>query len=209
MIDIENTDAFYDFTALRKRGWTKRLVQRFLGEPDQMPRVVGSQSGRPQNLYSAKRVAHIELSDPDFIAEKRRTELYASRLKGVQGAKKKNLAAMVDAMTLPDLGLQIEELLQHAEKKREAEENLALVTKERVALEVLLASMKPLAWRLEIFQGHAGIRDARILLLKRMLAHIVTRYPSLSETANEYADESAGAGTERKYRNEEPQSVAR
>lgn len=116
MTDIENTDNFYDFAALRERGWTKRLVQRFLGEPDQMPRIVGSQSGRPQNLYIAKRVAQVELSDSEFIAEKRRTELYAARLKGVQRAKKKNLAAMVDVMTMPDLGLQIEELLQEAEK---------------------------------------------------------------------------------------------
>lgn len=209
MTEIKNTDTFYDFAALRERGWTKRLIQRFLGEPDQMPRIVGSQSGRPQNLYSAKRVAQVELSDQEFIAEKGRTELYARRLKGVQGAKKQNLAAMVNTMTMPDLGLQVEELLLQAEKKREADENLALVTKERVALEILLASMKPLAWRLEIFQGHAGIRDARILLLKRMLAHIVTRYPPLSETAKKYADESAGAGTERKYSNEEPQSTAR
>lgn len=198
-----------DLKALQQRGWTKRLVERFLGEPDQLYRVPGAQSGRPQNLYSAKRVAHIELSDPDFIAERRRTELYASRLKGVQGQKKKNLAAMVDGMTMPDLESQLEDLLQQAEKKREADGNLAVVTKERVALESLLVSMKPLAWRLEIFQGHAGIREARILLLKRMLAHIVTRYPPLSETAKEYADESAGAGTERKYSNEEPQSAAR
>lgn len=209
MTDADKPVSYYDFTALRDRGWTKRLVERFLGEPDSLNRGVGAQSGRPQNLYSANRVMHIETSDQDFIAEKRRTELYASRLKGVQGAKKRNLAAMVEEMNLPDFELQEQELLQQAEKKREGDENLALVAKERVALESLLVSMRPLAWRLEIFQGHAGIRDARVLLLKRMLAHIVTRYPSLSETANEYADESAGAGTERKYSNEEPQSAAR
>lgn len=94
-----------DLKALQQRGWTKRLVERFLGEPDQLYRVLGAQSGRPQNLYSAKRVARVELSDREFAAEKRRTELYASRLKGVQGAKKKNLAAMVEAMTMPDLGV--------------------------------------------------------------------------------------------------------
>lgn len=57
----------------------------------------------------------------------------------------------------------------------EADENLALVTKERIALESLLVSMKRLACKLEVFQGSAGIQDARILRLKRrVLAHIFT-----------------------------------
>lgn len=73
---LSNID-FLDLKSLQKRGWLKRVVQRFLGEHDYLHRVTGAQSGRLQNLYSVKRVAHIETSDHDFIAKKRRTELYA------------------------------------------------------------------------------------------------------------------------------------
>lgn len=189
-------EAFFDLKALKQRGWTARLVSDFLGEPDDTDWARVANTGRPKNLYCAKRVAFIEIYDANFRAEKEKAAMYSDRLKQTQSVKKKNLAGVVEDMTLPEFDLLYEELLDQANKKKILDENLAGTVPERVALEILLDRMASLAWRLEIFGGHAGIREARNLLRTRMLAHLVNRYPPLSETAQQYADECAGASNE-------------
>ncbi len=187
--------AYHDLTSLKARGWTARLVRQFLGEPDDTERMTSAHTGRPKNLYCAKRVAFIENHDPQFMVEKSKASKYSDRLRQTQDSKKKNLAGIVDAMTLPEFSLPFEEILDQAAKKI-SDENMVEIVPERVALETLLDSMASLTWRLEIFGGHAGIREARNLLRTRMLAHLVNRYPPLSETAQRYADECAGASKE-------------
>lgn len=199
---------YLDLSSLKARGWTARLVQKFLGEPDDTERMTAVHTGRPKNLYCAKRVASIEIHDANFRAEKEKAAMYSARLKQTQAVKKKNLAGVVGDMTLPEFDLPFEELLDQANKKIIFDEKLAGTPPERVALGILLDSMASLAWRLEIFSGHAGIREARNLLRTRMLAHLVNRYPPLSATAQQYADECAGASKEEDG-NETLQSSAR
>jgi hypothetical protein len=170
---------YYDLSSLKARGWTARLVTVFLGEPDDTERMTAVHTGRPKNLYCAKRVASIEIHDANFRAEKEKAAIYSARLKQTQAVKKKNLAGLVDDMTLPELDLPFEELLEQANKKILFDENLAGTAPDRVAVGILLDRMASLAWRLEIFSGHAGIREARTLLRTRRLAHFVNRYPPL------------------------------
>lgn len=188
--------AYHDLNSLKARGWTARLVKQFLGEPDDTDRARAANTGRPKNLYCAKRVALIEMHDPHFRAEKDKAAMYSGRLKQTQDTKKKNLVNVVESLMLPDFDLPWPAVMEQANKKIIFDGNLAGTAQERVALEILLDSMASLTWRLEIFSGHAGIREARILLRTRMLAHLVNRYPPLSETAQRYADESAGTSKE-------------
>lgn len=199
---------FLDLKALKHRGWTSRLVRIFLGEPDDTERVGAAHTGRPKNLYCAERVASVEIHDAQFRAERDKAAMYSGRLKQTQDAKRKNLVGVVEAMDLPVFDLPFDELLGQAKKKLKVDRNLSGTAPERVALGILLDSMASLAWRMEIFSGHAGIREARVLLRNRMLAHLVNRYPPLSETAKQYADESAGTSKE-EYGNERLQSNAR
>lgn len=200
---VENNDVraagdlptFYDLSRLKERGWTSRLVKQFLGEPDYTDRARVANTGRPKNLYCAKRVAFIESHDPQFKVEKDKAATYSGRLRQTQDTKKKNLAGVVESMTFPEIDLPWSALMGQAQEKI-IEQKLGETTPERVALEILLDSMASLAWRLEIFSGHAGIREARSLLRTRMLAHLVNRYPPLSETAEKYADGCAGTGEE-------------
>lgn len=127
--------AFLDLRALKQRGWTARLVRIFLGEPDDTERVGATHTGRPRNLYSAKRVASVEIHDSQFKAEKEKAALYSGRLKQNQNSKKKNLVGIVEEMMLPQFDLHFEELLEHAHKKIIAEK-LAEITSERDALEI-------------------------------------------------------------------------
>lgn len=111
-------EAFFDLKALKQRGWTARLVSAFLGEPDDTERVTAAHTGRPKNLYCAKRVASIEIHDANFRAEKEKAAMYSDRLKQTQSVKKKNLAGVVEDMALPEFDLPYEELLEQANKKR-------------------------------------------------------------------------------------------
>lgn len=102
---------------VKARGWTARLVQKFLGEPDDTDRVRVANTGRPKNLYCAKRVAFIENHDADFRAEKDKAAMDSERLKQTQSVRKKNLASVVENMKLPELDLPYEEILDQANKK--------------------------------------------------------------------------------------------
>ena len=156
MTDLYKPDSYFDFTALRDRVWTTRLIQRSFKEADQLQRVYGLQSGRPQRLYSANRVAHIEESDPNFIAEKRRANCTHPGLKGGQGVKKKNLVAMVEAMALQDLELQIEKILQHAEKKRDDDQIPCLRQKNGLRFKVCWLAWVHLHVDWKYFKGMQG-----------------------------------------------------
>lgn len=118
MRDSTDQAAYHDLSSLKARGWTARLVQKFLGEPDDTDRARVANTGRPKNLYCAKRVASIEIHDPQFKAEKDKAAMYSARLKQTQSVKKKNLAGLVGDITLPEFDLPYNEVLDQVNKKR-------------------------------------------------------------------------------------------
>ncbi len=104
-----------------------------------------------------------------------------------------HLEVLVRAIPIPELTLPFVEMLNQAAEKQKG--SLFFVSQPilRVALDVLLDTMKSLAWHLDDFMWHSGIRDARNLLRRRMLAHIIDYYPELAEVAKERVTEEDGS----------------
>lgn len=192
--DVSADKQVTDIAGLRARGWTSRLIREFLCEPDGYECPHGQRSGRPKGLYSVERVQQIEEHDERFRSERERAATFSGRLRGTHDVKQKNLVAVVEAIALPMLNEPLEDLLEAARLTQNFDAEKSLKSVERVALDMSSAKFSSLAWRLEMFRGHAGIRSARILLAQKIEAHIINRYPSLSVAATN-ADERAGAGT--------------
>ena len=57
---------FYDVQGLQARGWTKTLIENFLGEPDEWWSVNHFRNFQGKKMYSADRVKQIEMSN-EFI----------------------------------------------------------------------------------------------------------------------------------------------
>ena len=95
-------------------------------------------------------------------------------------------------LPLPDLTLTFEELVTAARALQAKEVSCASQPVLRLALEILLDTMKSLDWQLDDFVGQSGVREARKILRRRMLALIIDRYPALSDAAFERAQKEDG-----------------
>ena len=170
---------------LRERGWSNRLIKLFLGKPQ---RQYGLRKFR--NIYPSSHVLRIE-SEEQFQKEKARTEVYAKQARTIVGDKCASLNEMVLDIELPLDLPSTEVVLDEARTKIKHDLFLEHLTENQVALDVLLDRMKLLEDELGLYRWHSGIRDARVLLKKRMLAHIQEQYPVLAKVVSERLKELA------------------
>lgn len=81
------------------------------------------------------------------------------------------LKEIVDSIALPSLTLTYEELLNEIHSKRMPFDGC--VSKERLALSVLLDRLKSVDDVLTLYKWHSGIREARLHLKRKILVDIV------------------------------------
>lgn len=187
------TDPYLTMRHLRERGWTERLVRRFLGNPDDRLPNTHINGGSPQRLFLASRVEQIERDDQGFIAEKIRSQEYSLSLQGARDSKRQSLDALVRGIPLPCLSIAIDDVLAQAAATKKTHSGYQFQPVEQVALTILLDTMKSLGCQLDLYMWHPGVRDARILLIRRMLAHIIDHYPQLAEAALYRASQENGS----------------
>ena len=158
---------------LRERVWSNQLIRTHLGVPDIKNSSPIKASGRPQQLYFINRVLLVENS-PAYKAARVRKDKLSERMQRQIELKNKHFADIVTAIDLPDMAKEYEIILrEHGDSNLES----------RLALQLLLGKVKLLDAQLDVYVWHSGIRDARSMLKKRILARIIEQCPALEKVA--------------------------
>lgn len=185
-------DDYFSVRELKGRGWTERLVRQYLGEPDWTVPNPQRRSAAPKRLYLITRVTAIESVEHEFQQDKERSALYSVRLKVLSDNKRLQLEGLVRAVPMPPLEFSWSDVRKLAVERRASHPSNAEHSVERVAVDILLDTMKSLDWHLDEFMWHSGIREARKLLRRRMLAHVINHYPMLADAAKDRAAQETG-----------------
>lgn len=174
---------YYSVSQLRGRGWTQRLIDHFLGAPDdsQLNELVpANRRGRPMRLFRVDRVNRVE-SDPGFS---RKADV--SKLRGLiamEGVRTKTEAilSIVGDVRVPLADWSVDQLIVATAEtfgfaespETDFKNQLHIPLRQAAACEVVL----------DDFFGHTGIRQCRIALRKKTLEAITTKFPHLGTLA--------------------------
>lgn len=190
-----SVQGYLTMSQLRDRGWNDRMVRHYLGDADDTYLRPGPRPGRPQRLYLLNRVVAVETLRPEFNQDQVRKAELAERTRRSAEVKMRQFQYEIEAIELPQFSEQYAEITA---KSRERWPALAgRIPEDRLALTLLLDSLQPvLDNALSLYTWHPGIREARLMLKQRVLAHVVKHYPALAAVAQaELSDSDRGRET--------------
>ena len=170
----------FSISELRRRGWTRRLIEHFLGEADGGKPNPHQGRGRPMRLFAASRVHHVE-GKAGFTEEARISRHRGALAARASSAKSQSLLRLVAALeiALPGWG--------RGELARQAWETFGAPaddeTGARGELSVLMREAGACEWTLDDYFWHPGIRQARLALRRRMLCQAIEKFPHLGDAA--------------------------
>lgn len=183
---------FLTISELRERGWNDRLVRTILGKPDTTYLPQKANPGRPQGLYALSRVMNLENTNPEFRAVKDRRSTSGDRIKRYQAQKLEQINETIKWLVMPEIKVPFAHLMEEAHSMKGGFP--ADFSECRVAVALLLDRMKSLEAALDIYKWHSGIREARLILKRKLLDHIIKHYPDLEQDANDIWAECSGKG---------------
>jgi hypothetical protein len=189
MSEHPDKNSYLSLQDLQAKGWSRRLISRYLGDPDRVAVTSQSLSGRPSSLYCAKRVRAVS-TRPDLAKEFAQVQTFVIRNQRVANERFENMRSAVVAMALPDLRHDISTVLCNV--RRQYPWVTSFAEEHRLAVENLLGTLELSVDALETFSWHAGVCEARKLLEKRMLAHISETYPLLAHAVSLKEAEPSG-----------------
>lgn len=176
------TEGYVTMNQLRARGWNDRMVRHYLGEADDSYLPPGPRPGRPQRLYLLDRVVAVETQRPEFTHDQVRKAELAERARRSAEVKMRQFQYEIEAIDLPQYAEQYAEIIAKSRARWPA--LAGRVPEDRLALTLLLDSLQPvLDNALSLYTWHPGIREARLILKQRVLAHVVKHYPALAAVA--------------------------
>jgi len=176
---------------LKARGWTPKLIERFLGQPERTVPNPHYRSAAPTRLWSLEAVLKAE-RDPAF------QEALAQAQRRQEGARKAALRRSELTLELARrLPLQIErippdELLQLVQEDYLARKGEWIEFKpwgrpdplrDRLCVNYLRHQASEYDLHLEILQGKTGIAQAYLVLWERITRAIAEAYPELAAEA--------------------------
>lgn len=182
-------NAYYTVTELKQRGWTRRLIERFLGTSDSQTQNPHFKRGRPMRYFETQRVHHAE-SGQDFEEE---TEVSLYRKQAAQKVVLEKTQALVDLAATADPALpgwSAQELdAQAYQIFGNPVDELAL---NRAQISALMQFCSSCEWMLDDYFWHPGIRAARLVIRRKVLAKIIQAYPHLNDLALDWAKKEKG-----------------
>lgn len=170
----------FSVSELRHRGWTRRLIERFLGEADGSQPNPHQGRGRPMRLFAAGRVQQVE-GEAIFSEEIELSRQRGTLAAQASNAKSQKLLDLVEAaqIALPDWS--------QGELARQACEMFGPPQDEKTGarneLSVLMRESAACEWSLDDYFWHPGIRQARLVLRRRMLRLAIEKFPHLGDAA--------------------------
>lgn len=163
---------------LKNRGWTRTMVQKFLGTADGFVQNPHIRTGRPMRLFRSQRVHEVEIGE-DFRACQNISSIRSIRANQYLNDKAAALVDMANAIEIEIPLLDLRNLTAQTEKRFGSYKTVDIQNKNEVAF--LMEDAGKSEWSLDQFYWCSGIRAARLVLRRRMLIKIMQNYPHLSQ----------------------------
>ena len=163
---------------LKNRGWTRTMVQKFLGTADGFVQNPHIRTGRPMRLFRSQRVHEVETGE-DFRACQNISSIRSIRANQYLNDKAAALVDMANAIEFQIPLLDLRNLTAQTEKRFGSYKTAEIQNKNEVAF--LMEDAGKSEWSLDQFYWCSGIRAARLVLRRRMLIKIMQNYPHLSQ----------------------------
>lgn len=182
---------YISLAGLKKRGWTDRLVEDFLGREDRTATNPHYRSGPPMRLFARSRVEAVE-KEPRFQEALARAQKRQARAQ--KGVERKRELTLEQARTLPLTltRIPLEQLAQRArahylhrtgEVVQFAPWGSPDPFRDRLCVNYLRHQATEYDEHLEQIEGRVGVRSAYRLLWERIVQAIETAYPELAKEA--------------------------
>ena len=149
-------------------------------------------------MYLLDRVAMIESSD-EFAEMMKCSERQGQCLLQCFTKKRDALVGLAGNIDIPDFKISEGDLFRKAALEFEMrsilklpENSSILIEHKKIAIDILLKLQEPVLWVLDEFYQHQGIREARKILRRRILAKIIATFSTLKEESLSRAIEENG-----------------
>lgn len=172
---------------LKARGWTETMIRRLLGTPCATARNPYCPTGRPMRLYQLEKVSAVE-ARPEFRDAMEKSNEASARASAAHRAKTKALVekAWRIPIALPEVSDTVlkanarERIECQADRQRMLPFGLDTLVA-GYAVQVLLDACEPSLWVLDAMFATPGVRAARLIVRKRILAMVAAKHPWLKQ----------------------------
>lgn len=155
-------------------------------------------SAAPMKMYLLERVTMIESSrefDALVVTSKNQTQILLQCF----SKKRDALVSLAEHVAIPPFDISEQDLFRRAALEFEMRKELKfpqnstlLIEQKKVAIDILMELQEPVMWVLDDFYQHQGIREARKILRRRILAKIITAFATLTDEALDRAIKENG-----------------
>lgn len=186
----------YRSADLRRRGWSKAMIEERLGAPDREI-ALNSRATRTLHLYWAPRVEEAEASG-DFSRRREDAQRRSVTAAAAADKRREETFALVASLRIVLLtNRSISEVVKDAQRHYETraergEYKTAGGSPEflnRITVNYLRHGCSHYEELLHKLHGEVGVRDAKIRLKLRVLDRIAQEYPTLANECERQADE--------------------
>jgi hypothetical protein len=181
---------FLSVKELQSKGWSRRMVAQYLGEPDHIGALTPGRVGRPGKFYCVNRVRCVEATEPALAAEFQLVRAVTQRNEQTASARMASMLEQVEDAKLPALDQSLDDLL--LEVRSALDSAVTRDVEYRLAVEKMLGTFASTVNALDLYSWHAGVCEARIKLRNRFLVHVSRTYPLLGKVALSLVGQPAG-----------------
>ena len=194
---IIRTRVMFTQAQLKERGWSKGLIEKLLGPPDQTARNPVYRSKAPVKLWHRLRVEESE-KDLEFIAHQHRRDKYSSSAKAAAERTRRELLDRVGEIDIDvqrrappkvyhEAILEWEEIgWERGEFRHGTDADEA--TKNRWAVNYIRHNLVRVSHDLSTYSGQTGINEAQAALEHKVYDAISKLYPELKQASHAQAE---------------------
>ncbi len=195
---IIRTRVMFTQAQLKERGWSKGLIEKLLGPPDQTARNPVYRSKTPVKLWHRLRV-EVSEKNPEFIAHQNRRDRYSSSAKAAAERRRRELLDRVGEINIDverrplrkvyheaileweGIGWERGEFDRHG---TDADE----LTKNRWAVNYIRHNLVRVSHDLSTYSGQTGINEAQAALENKVYDATSKLYPELKQASHAQAE---------------------
>lgn len=189
---------FFNLTEVKARGWSQKLIDDILGDPDKLKRNPVYRSAAPVKLWDRARVEAAETLEAFTSYQGRRSKLSAGS-KAAAERKRRELFAEIEKMAVHVHILPVETVTKkavaHWENRQWDRGNFECdaadaseETKQRWAVNYIRHHLCNYDGELERIAGRIGINDAVSMIRRKVYKAIAVAYPDLAEECSRQAE---------------------
>jgi hypothetical protein len=194
-------DDYLSLSALRARGWSPKLIERELGEPNKTARNPMYRTAAPCRLWLRCHVEAAEKAEP-FLAHQARRQGMSRRSKSIAEGKREALLARIAAMAvdvraLPIARVRAQAIMDWEDRQAERGRHDAVgahadaQTRDRWTVNFIRHQLCEYDLELDRVAGQIGVHDAVAAIRSKVYAAIAAAYPVLADECRRQCAERA------------------